>query len=654
MSTTDIEQMLSDDDWLHRIARSLVHDLNTAEDLKIVWVTRSPTAEFDALPSYDGKVERAAVDGRLASFRAEGLDDGTYIALASTAGARAGHVGVRVREGESDPCEIVVDPEVAQHVSLRWQYDGDRVGPTDRIAPPDVVEASSASGEHDVITPDRRRVAWIHPEHGPITVRVSDPRFREVRIPPLPPGTDHVVRLRGNASIELDVRAPDGSSVALYSVAAKAEFARDHFVVHDGLLPLEDGRLERLIPGSYDLRILADGRLCDLRVPDLQPNESRRVEALLEPATRMIGTAIDSAGRPLVGAPVSAVRPAAERDRDAMFVIPITGFASGPGARKQIAESHVGADGTFEILLPNAGAAYALLDLASSRHWLGPFDVDDGETVHADFELPARASLAGQVVLPGHLEPRDFEVLLWRDVFTKKRERMRLDSTARFRASDLPSGDFDLFLIRTGVQGVATQSGPAAGERLGAVTLRPGEHTEVDLVHPGAKWSEISLRCEVAGVQSHPVQVAVQESPGRSLAFNSADAESVTDGVAGPLVLEAGRHRLWVEGSDWTSGSAVEFDVHAGTEEWMDIEIDLVESDVVVELDGEIARNRTLKARLPNGFRVEWTLVCDENGSATVTLPRGRSFLHLVKDENRNASVHRIEWSPAGGVLRLD
>ena len=299
------------------------------------------------------------------------------------------------------------------------------------------------------------RAVFAPPSAGTIDVQIDDPRFAEVEIPPLATGQHYIAELHGNATLTLDLRGPDGRTLQSPLIAIARVGSENEVLLHDGRTPLDATRFERMIPGSYRLRARSAGLAGKTSIIDLQPGEERHIELELEPVVSMTGTARYSDGRPVAGVPVSAALPAREPhlDSERRFVVPIGGGSpSINGSRVRVARSTVRADGTFELVLPEPARVYALLEPGSLRHWIGPVDVALGSPAHVDFEVPEPASLAGSIVFPAHLSPRSFRLLLWshQGPFGGTPRRIEIDSASRFTGRNLPTGDFELFLVRRG------------------------------------------------------------------------------------------------------------------------------------------------------------------------------------------------------------
>ena len=555
---------------------------------------------------------------------------------------------------------MVVDPAVSNRVSIRWIFEADRVHFRDRLDPP-VWTAIEGNGR----TPAVVRKGWFAtffepPSSGTIDVQLDDPRFAEVEIPRLLAGQQHIAELQGNATLTLDLRGPDGQALPSALIAVTRTGSDHELFLHDGRTPLDDPRFERMIPGSYKLRARSAGLAATTSVIDLEPGEKRHVELKLDPVAYMTGTARYADGRPVAGAAISAALPAREPhlDRDRSFVIPIGGgSSSNNGSRVRVARGSVRADGTFELFLPEPAEVYALLEPGSLRHWIGPVKVAHGSPTHVDFEVPEPASLAGSIMLPAHLSPRSFRLLLWshQGPFGGNPRRLEIDSASRFTGRNLPTGDFELFLVRRsptyeGSMGDA----PIGSLKVGSVTLSAGEHTAIELAHPNIEWSNLTLRCQVAGPFGDAVRIAVVETPRDWWSFDETSFQNLVDGEAGPFLLPQGAHRVYVEGENWTMGSFKTIEPSPGVDERMDLEVDLVEASVLVEFEGVLARNRKFTAWTPDGFTNTWTIDCDDDGRATVRLPRGESSLAIERGMGAGPIVCPVHWPVSEGILRLE
>ena len=243
-------------------------------------------------------------------------------------------------------------------------------------------------------------------EPGEYTVTLDDPRFQYESKTGIQPGESVSFKLRGNASLVVDLRGMDGSELAdaqFFCVIQGTNRRPNRFslaTLHvEGLA--DRWHFEGLPAGDYELVVeLPGGSASAHDLDPIAPGEVRRVTINLGSVSTISGVVRDERGRPAPGMKVELIWPHEGQDSEFQGVIDrkMT-YTEGAGFRVLLDAVTTDAGGSYKLMTARTDpllvrASNELRATATKRVDLSAGPQDQ----RLDFELPRLSSVHGRIV----------------------------------------------------------------------------------------------------------------------------------------------------------------------------------------------------------------------------------------------------------------
>lgn len=408
---------------------------------------------------------------------------------------------------------------------------------------------------------------------GPFTVEIDDPGFGFWSQGGVEPGEVVEVLLEGSATLCLDVRDEADHPVESFRVDShwhQSPAWPDRFLLHDGSTPLPAGRLAGIVPGDHTLTVRVGDRTRTVEVAGLQPGESRTVALTMTGTANLTGTVRDATGRPVAGAQVLLLRPAATDDGPTCRVLRSEWASHETRVRVELARNLTDETGTFRFELQEPGA-FALLASRGTNLEVATasFVVAAGESATRDLVLPSGATIRGTLRSDPQGGWRGCQVLAF------PRERSLRIGEGRLSVTPSASGDFafepltpgqvDLFVVLPGWIASRLHRSDQdllGGRWLGSVSLTDGEETRADFDVTGLVPGVI--RVQVLGAQGPlpAATVRIHQDPFEASAGPTtvADANGLVEFRAFPGVY----HVAAIDAGEAPLGEALEVSLAPG------------------------------------------------------------------------------------------
>ncbi len=617
---------------------------------------------------------RADVDPNSGEFRIEDMPPGsTHVGAHSDLVGRIEGPSVEVRAGEVVEATIRYEgPDVGSRITLTIHSEPFHVYALD--VRDIVLRGASIEPRRAEHEPQGSQFHFDDLPAGRYTLEISDPKFLPWSKDGVAPGTVVDAKLKGSASIRLEVvDAKKNQKLVPSRILVrfdKANFSPNEFQIHSRGADLpKNGVFDGLIPVDQTLIVSADGYAdCEVPVPDLNPNEVRKLRAAMASGTRIGGRVVVGEAR----TPAASVEVVLEDSSNAFDQRRLD--LSRAESELQSTRSVTDASGHFLFALVSPGkhrlrASYSPL-LATETE----VDATDGaDKLDLVLTLPPCSSLVGRIIAP---EGASFEGLslfaapaqaaskvTMNDLATKQVAREKtavgIASDGSFRTGPLALGEMQVALrlaratIPLGFH--AAKDTDDVSIDLGRVTLTAGAETHHDFDARAIFPGRIAIRLRVNGAQSPGAVIEARDAEKPWQIDGAAFVDSNATCTTNPLACKS--YRLIARDTEyaWFFVAPDIVTVKPGETASTSIDVTLAEG-VLQMLDDNKMPARVVKpvAIRREGENVDSplaqvSLATNSDGRLQLRLPPGSYRLYSAERPiNRDASSASFDMTPTG------
>lgn len=508
-------------------------------------------------------------------------------------------------------------------------------------------------------------------------IELRDERFQPWSRSDVKPGTSVDARLKGNASAVLIVTdAATREPVNRYALDVRFDKSNSSPNSFRILEPKKDppagGRFTGLIPVTQTFIVRADGfSVCELSLPDLRPNEERKLVALLTRASGLTGRVVSGPGStPIERAVVTLVpiRPNAGEHQI---------FRSKDDPDALTTESDAG--GRFEFRGVSVGKYNLTASLTRFFSVERALSVDPGSTAQdVELPLPPRAWLSGKllapegtsfagltaIAIPKSVLDKDPHAERNRIFFGKDDAATDIGADGTFRLGPLPPGEVQVTVrmpdspYSHGTSGWSTVQG--RGIEVGNVMLEPNGETVQEFDFRSWLPGTIEIQATVNGRPASAFRVNIDDPEHRGTA---AILQLDSKGMATSKPLAPGSYEISVypEGSSVPSVTKQRRDLAPGEAAKVSLSWNHVSGTVRVLDDATgkpLAGQRVTIGPDSDRFGMGTSLDCDKDGVARLELVVGRYRIAIANEHsgigpNAGVVIDWLESGPASKEIRL-
>ena len=605
---------------------------------------------------------------------------------------------LEVRAGETARVDFAM-PERPQTRKLRLEVLVERFGG----AAPELEHIRLTRPGSDAIGPRPvenmgTSFEWDGLPDGEWILVIDDPRFERLVKPSVKPAGKVSARLRGASAVKLAVVAgPERAKVERYALVLEQEvtgtiWTRDfrtgelvrrearigdgrHILFDEEVPPPSDGLVDALLPGTFLLRVAAQGRPeRTVEVLDLRAGETRELTLDLDLGSRgsptggcvLGGVALAQDGKsPLAGLVVQATRGSVAGRRGSSRGMLLE---RGPGAGSVRVpdvdlETRTDAEGRYRFADIQPGPW--TVDVTWSP-WLETERTVEVLASGAELDMtqPPSGVLVGKITAPAGVAPNSIELAL-RPLVRLPRPDVpamlgglpegSIAADGAFRFGPLPAGDVELSVLdaSTAVDGASS---------IRIRTMRPitrarieaGKETRLDLDLRGAIGGELALVVRVSGAPVELLTAHVLPPDGPVARFETDCALSESGqgtlrapGGAGPFVVAIeGPGKAWI----WSAPDPVAIAPDEKRALALDVPLAKRRVRAVDAQDGTPLASKRLTWSMRAGATVTFASgATDANGELELSLPPGRVEFALPGASKDSQSA--VEWPPAAAEL---